>query len=204
MERNRNYYIIRLISSFFLMIFLWVVLSDSLYAGEGKKEKPKRRLSDKVYLGGYFGLQFGTVTDILVAPIIGYRPLPRLTIGGGFKYEYYHESTPFFKYNTHMFGPNAFIRYLFLKSFSNILPVNYNGGLFVQTEYEALNMDHKYFGAPGQDNSGRFWMNSWFVGGGLHQPLGRRSAVNLLFLFYMGNPQYTPYSNPVIRIEFGF
>ncbi len=186
------------------MMLLGVFCQPTVFA-EGKgKQKPKKRLSDRVYLGGYFGLQFGTVTDVLLAPLAGYRLTPRLMAGGGFKYEFYQENAPYFKYSTHMYGPNLFIRYLFLKSFSNILPVKFNGGLFAQAEYEALNMDHSYFGIPGQDNNGRFWMNSWFLGGGYHQPIGRRSAVNLLFLFYLGNREYTPYSNPVIRVEFGF
>ncbi|MCD6202113.1 MAG: hypothetical protein J7K46_09935 [Bacteroidales bacterium] len=185
-----------------LMMLLGIFFQSNVYA-EGK-EKSRKKLSDKVYLGGYFGLQFGTVTDVLLAPLAGYRLTPRLMIGGGFKYEYYQENTPYFKYSTHMYGPNLFTRYLFLKSFSNFLPVKFNGGLFAQAEYEALNMDHRYFGVPGQENEGRFWMNSWFLGGGYHQPIGRKSAINMLFLFYLGNREFTPYSNPVIRVEFGF
>ncbi len=187
----------------FIVIF-GVMLQSPLYAGDKEKQKPKRRLSDKVYLGGYFGLQFGTVTDILLAPLVGYRATPRLTLGGGFKYEYYRQKTPGYSYSTNMYGPNLFVRYMFLKSFSNIFPTSFNGGLFAQTEYEALNMESEYFGLPGQEKGNRFWMNSWFIGGGFHQPLGRRSAVNILFMFYIGNNEYTPYSNPIIRVEFGF
>ena len=195
------------------MLFLLVVVvslaPQDLFAQKAKKEKRQREkpeITKRVYFGGYLGMQFGTVTDIILSPMVGYRFTPRLNAGVGFTYEYYQDNTWTPKYSTSLYGPRVFARYLLIASFSNVLPVDYNGGIFLHTEYETLNMDRNYFGnvnpVPGE--GGRFWMHSWLVGGGLRQPISRTASVNFLLLFYIGDDSYTPYSNPLFRIEFSF
>lgn len=197
-------------------IFLGVLLLSLmpgmvLAAGESRKQEKKREkekpeLTKRVYFGGYLGLQFGTITDIMLSPMVGYRFTPRLNAGVGFTYEYYQDNTWQPKYTTSLYGPRVFARYLVIASFSNILPINYNGGIFFHVEYEALNMDDNYFGntTPSPGEGGRFWMNSVLLGGGLRQPISRTGSINFLVLFYVGDNAYTPYSNPIFRIEFSF
>ncbi len=45
-------------------------------------------LKERLFYGGSLGLQFGTVTDIDISPIIGLWLLPRLNIAAGPKYRY--------------------------------------------------------------------------------------------------------------------
>ena len=46
---------------------------------------------DRLFYGGNFGLQFGTITDIQVSPVIGYWVLPRVAVAVGPTYRYYKE-----------------------------------------------------------------------------------------------------------------
>ncbi len=196
---------------FLLLLLLLLTPALALAGGDGskkekKKNKEKPALVKRVYFGGYMGLQFGTITDIMLSPMVGYRFTPRLNAGAGFTYEYYQDNRYQPKYTTSLYGPRVFARYLVIASFSNILPINYNGGIFVHCEYEALNMDDNYFGTPNPSpgEGGRFWMNSVLLGGGLRQPISRTGSINFLILFYLGDDAYTPYSNPIFRIEFSF
>ncbi len=192
-----------------LLVLLFFPFPDTVRGQqrERKKEKKERpEITKRVYFGGNLGLQFGTITDIMLSPMVGYRFTPRLNAGVGFTYEYYQDNTWTPKYTTSLYGPRVFARYLVIASFSNILPVQYNGGIFFHAEYEALNMDDNYFGTinPTPGEGGRFWMNSWLIGGGLRQPISRTGSINFLLLFYLGDDTYTPYSNPIFRLEFSF
>ncbi len=200
----------------FIISFVFITLLTSSYPALGsmqndlnksnKEGNNKSEILNRFYFGGHFGLQFGAITDIVVAPLAGYRITTRLSIGTGFTYEYYHVRTPFYSYGTNIYGPKLFSRYLFIKRFSNILPVKFNGGLFLEGDYETLNMDNRYFGTvtPTTETGNRFWIHSWLGGIGLHEPVGPRSAVNIILLFYLGETHYTPYSNPVFRVELSF
>ncbi|NOY36106.1 MAG: hypothetical protein GXO83_00855 [Chlorobi bacterium] len=165
-----------------------------------RTDNPQKRF----FFGGMVGLRFGTITDIQLAPVAGCRLTPRLEFGVGFKYQYYSERNPLFKYNTNIYGPRVFTRYLFLKNFSKIFPIKYNGGLFFDAEYETLSMEKKYFDFPAFNPEGRFWLKSYLVGIGLRQPVDRNRALNLILLYNLNDVQYTPYSNPMFRIEFTF
>lgn len=204
-----------------LAIAVWMVITPSLYSKpplntggsnfpaqevpsdnnrKQKRESPPKRL----FFGGMIGLRFGTITDIQLTPMIGYRLTPRLAAGAGFKYQYYSERNPLFRYSTHIYGPRVFTRYLFLKSFSNLLPTKYNGGLFLEAEYEALSLEKKYFSFPVFEPEGRFWLKSTLIGLGLRQPVDQYRAVNIMLLYNLNDQQYTPYTNPMFRIELTF
>src|SRR5210317_1117948 len=55
------------------------------------KETPQntKNKNDKVYYGGYANFSFGKYTIIGIEPLIGYKLLPRLSVGGKISYEYY-------------------------------------------------------------------------------------------------------------------
>src|SRR5665811_1222309 len=54
-----------------------------------KEESPP--FKERLFYGGSFGLQFGTITDIQVSPVIGYWLLPRLNVAVGPDYRYYKD-----------------------------------------------------------------------------------------------------------------
>ena len=88
-------------------------------------EKPP--LKDRLFFGGYFGLQFGTVTLIDVSPLVGLNVSTNFAVGIGLTYQYYSEK--YQSYSTNIFGGRGFARYYFIQN------------LFGQAEYEILNFE---------------------------------------------------------------
>ena len=71
--------------------------------------------------------------------------------------------------------------------------------LFAQAEYELLSVE--YFVDP--TTTTRRSINSLFLGGGLYQQMGGRGFATIAILYNVLETEYSPYSNPVIRIGFG-
>lgn len=155
---------------------------------------------ERLFFGGHFGLMIGTITNIELSPIVGYRFTPRLSLALGPKYQYYKEGIFI---NTHIYGGRTFVRYMLIKDLNNLVPFNLNAGLFFQTEYEGLSLEKKYFGSIVSDD-GRFLLNSVLVGGGISRPVGDRGSLNITVLWNINGTDNTPYTNPVIRIGFNF
>ena len=67
-----------------LYIFIFFILLGGLTTGrlEAQREEPASFM-DKLFLGGNFGLQFGTVTNIEFSPLVGYHITNRLAGGVG-------------------------------------------------------------------------------------------------------------------------
>ncbi|HYX08386.1 MAG TPA: hypothetical protein VE912_16765 [Bacteroidales bacterium] len=186
----------RLLKFYVLLLLVFFLICNTTIYAQNKKEKEKLSPKERIFFGGNIGLQIGTITQIEIAPLVGYRITPRLSAGLGVKYEYYKD----FFYETHIYGGRLFSNYLFIKDLNNIIPLGFNGGLFIQGEYEALNLETRVFDVlneyPGQD---RFWLHSVLVGGGLRLPAGKRSSINLTILYNLNQTANTPYSNPIIR-----
>jgi len=186
----------RLLKFYVLLLLVFFLICNTIIYAQNKKEKEKLSPKERIFFGGNIGLQIGTITQIEIAPLVGYRITPRLSAGLGVKYEYYKD----FFYETHIYGGRLFSNYLFIKDLNNIIPLGFNGGLFIQGEYEALNLETRVFDVlneyPGQD---RFWLHSVLVGGGLRLPAGKRSSINLTILYNLNQTANTPYSNPIIR-----
>jgi len=146
---------------------------------------------DRLYFGGSLGLQFGNVTYIEVSPIVGYRVTEKLRTGVGLRYIYYKYDDDFLirAYESSIYGGSIFGSYY-------ILP-----NLFAHVEFEMLNLDvPNNVSNNGDYNLVREWIASTMVGGGYAQSLGGRSALTIMLLWNLTEEQYTPYSNPVIRV----
>ena len=83
---------------------------------------------DRLYTGGNVWAQFGSITNLEIAPILGYKITKEYSVGVGAKYNYYRvntaNSTP---WSTSIYGGSVFTRYLF---FDRIV---------AHAEFEALN-----------------------------------------------------------------
>ena len=146
---------------------------------------------DRAFTGGNLGLSFGTITNIYLAPVLGYRVTPRMAAGVGVIYQYVKDTryNPDLSYSS--YGFNIFSRYAIY------------GPLFVQAEYEYLN--YEYFPFIGSAETARTGFNSVFLGGGLAQPMGKNAAIILSAFYnvtYQGNSQPPPpYNSPwVVRV----
>lgn len=186
-----------------IVMVLLLVLSFSLLQAQWEEKPPLR---DRIFFGGNFGLQFGTVTNIEISPLAGIYLTPRLAVGPGIKYEYFKSDYPgFVPYETHIYGGTAFARYMAIKDLSEAIGLGLNFGIFGHVEYEILSLESKYFeiGAP-PDAEGRFFLNSILIGGGVFQPIGRRGGFLFMVLWNLNETASSPYSNPIFRIGFNF
>jgi hypothetical protein len=183
------------------------ILLFSLSAGMLRaqwEEKPPLR--DRIFFGGNFGLQFGTVTDIEISPLAGIYLTPRLAVGPGIRYEYFKSNYPgYVPYDTHIYGGTVFARYMVIRDMSKAVGLGLNFGLFGHAEYEMLSLESRYFqiGAP-PDAEGRFYLHSILLGGGVYQPIGRRGGFLIMVLWNLNETANSPYSNPIFRIGFNF
>jgi hypothetical protein len=192
-----------------LLINMLVFISFSNISGQNAKEdqfpfnqkdqKETPSFKDRLFFGGNLGLQFGTVTDIQVSPIIGYWVLPRVAVAIGPTYRYY-------KYQdngTAIYGAKGYIQFAVIQDLSSVIPMGGHTGIFLHLEDELLSLNSYYWKWPNPSTSERFYLNTVLAGGGISQHLGRRSSLNFMVLWPLNNP-YDIYSNPEIRISFNF
>jgi len=160
-----------------------------------RTSKVRPTFRERLFYGGNLGLQFGTFTDIQVSPVIGLWVLPRIGVAVGPNFRYYKD--PF--NSTVIYGGKSYIEYLFLQDIHNIIPLGIHAGLFLHFEDEVLSLESGVFRDPA--STGRFTTNTLLAGGGVRQPLGQRSSLNLTFLWALNDSGYGIYSNPEIRIS---
>jgi len=147
--------------------------------------------ADRLFFGGGLGLQFGDIDLVSIAPEVGYRFTDKLAAGIGISY-YYISTSSNGGFSTEIYGGKVFGRYLV---FDN---------LFAHTEYEALNMETKYFNTGLSPDHKRFTVGSFLVGAGYKFGLGKNSYLNLLILWNLNETIYSPYTNPILRMNFEF
>lgn len=178
----------------------------------------KQFISEKIVYEGIFGFQLGRITALELTPLIGYKVNESLIPGAGFTYLYSNyrdyylnlDNGKFSDRKANIYGPRVFVRY-YLK---NLLG-NYLDQMFLQTEYEYLLYTRNYksdpggnyvdiFGIPYSLGKERVNVPGFLVGGGFNQYFGGKAYGNVLILYNLNETRNTPYSNPIIRIGFGY
>ena len=169
---------------------------DPAYQAEKKEKASKKRpMQNRVYFGGTFGLQFGSVTSILVEPLVGFRMTEKLSTGIGIGVRYGKDNryvTPV-EYTNYI--GRYFVRYL-------IIPK-----LYAHAEYMFESYD-KVFYFEGQDpnRNQRTVVPFLFVGGGYRSQAGRGSfIIQVLFNVLQENSysrQVYPGGLPYISIGY--
>jgi len=179
------------ISTIFICILL--AASNLSYSQSGnfsKEELKSMTLGQRIYYGGIVGATFGTVTNIQLMPIVGYRILPRWSAGVGITYQYFKDSRYRPTYETNVFGGNVHSRVFVYQN------------LFAHTEIEVLNFDVPVIEA-GTYTLKRKNVPAWFIGAGYFLPIGQRSGMAITFLYDLIQDTYSPYpSNYTLRIGF--
>jgi long-subunit fatty acid transport protein len=171
----------------FFCLFKLYAQNDSSYVDRHYLEK--ETLWDRIYVGGNFGLQLGTVTFFDISPLIGYKITDRFSAGVGITYQYLNYKGLGVSYKAHTVGGRVFGRYLI------------NHFLFAHAEYENLNLPI-YNNSIGEYR--REWVPGLLIGGGITQSIGQRASFNLTLLYnLLYDDNKSPYSGPlVIRIGF--
>lgn len=184
-----------------LLIFSLLVISvfaaGQEVTPEVARERPPAR--ERLFFGGSFGLQFGTITNIEVSPVVGFWVLPRVAVAAGPSFQWYKNPYE----STIIYGARTFTDLYLIRDLNNIIPVGLNMGIYAHVEYEGLSVEKGILsGLPGDD--GRIFYDAFLVGPGISQMTGRRSSMNISVLWCFTNEMYDLYSNPVIRFEFYF
>lgn len=156
----------------------------------------------KFYLVPETTFWFGTYTTIDLSPQVGYHITDRWSAGTGFRYNYYRNISYYSPsdWSTHIYGLKAFTRLDILRNAQDFLPFYLFNDLFIHAEYEAQNLERRYFDAPLFPDEGRFWTNNYFIGFGIMQRMGRLNGYSIMLLWNLNHNYFSPYSNPTYRV----
>jgi hypothetical protein len=177
-------------SKFFFLVVVGVLcfgIQDAIAQRE-IPEEGKIPLKDRMFFGGNFAVQFGTITFVDISPLAGAMITNKFSAGAGITYQYFRDSR-FIGGENNIYGGRLFARY-------NVLP-----SVFLHGEYENLNLD---LFNPISETFQRAWVPGLFLGGGYFAPFGGRGGANITFLYnLMFDNQRSPYNQPyVIRVGF--
>ena len=182
-----------------IRLILAILLASvvSTYA-QGRRDEPPP-LRERIFVGGSFGLQFGSYTSIEINPVVGIWLLPRLAVAAGPGYEY----MKYQNVSTSIYSARGYLQFAVLRDIDKFIPLGIHSSIVFHAEDELLNLDAAYWGSIAR-NEDRFFVNSVLIGGGLSQQLGRKGSFNILVLWVVTDSGYDLYNNPEIRIGFTF
>ena len=181
------------VGTVFVLLLFFLGKQDEAFAQREIYPEDKPPLKDRMYYGGNFSLQFGSLTYIDVSPLAGVMITDRFSTGLGATYQYLnfrHANS-----SSSVYGGRLFGRYNITENF------------FAHSEVESLNSAYIVPGAtPAQDQLTRDWVTGVFVGGGYFTPFGNRGGANITLLYNLTyDNRRSPYNEPyVIRVGFVF
>lgn len=181
-----------------LFLVLMLIGSFSVISGQRPVEE-KPPLRERLFFGGNFGLQFGTLTDIQVSPVVGLWVLPRLAVAVGPDYRFYKYRTE----KTNIIGGKGYVQFVVIKDITSVIPMGSNTSILLHLEDELLSLESAFWKNP-PVFSNRFYINTLLAGGGLSQQIGRRSSMNIMVLWALNDSGYDIYSTPEVRVSFNF
>jgi hypothetical protein len=152
--------------------------ADQAAQAQPEKQSGNGAWKQKMYYGGYVNFSLGSYTSIGVEPMVGYKIIPRLSLGLKIRYDYIQDKRYAETYSYSNYGGSLFTRLSVIKQ------------LYLHAEYAAYN----YQNYSGTDNEERIWVPFLFLGAGFRQPLGGRAALNAQVLFDVLNSDKSPYS----------
>jgi hypothetical protein len=180
-----------------LLILVTEAATYDINAQENRRS-PAPAPSERVYMGGNFGLQLGTYAYLEFSPVAGYWLAPRISVAAGPSFKYYKDPYG----SSDVWGWKGYTRFAIISDLSNIIPSALGISFYLHGEYESLSFKTSYLGI--QSDSPRHQVNTAFAGAGMSQPLGSRGNINLTLLWVVDDGGYRIYNNPEYRIEFVF
>ena len=147
----------------------------------------KRSFKERIYVGGYLGLQFGTYTSIDISPLVGYRVTPDFNVGIGVLYTY----TSFDYGGT--IGQHGY------SSWGGRLTANYTLFNFIAlgVEYQYRTVELYNVIEQAFEDQG---VNVLFLGGGIRQKVGGNTSMFIMAYYDVLQEEYSPYNSVVLRI----
>ena len=179
-----------------MVLLLFFCINPSSLAQEEKEAAPP--FKERLFFGGNLGLQFGSITDIQISPVVGYWLFPRLAVAVGPDYRFYKDLYD----RTNIYGAKGYLQFTLIQDLNSFIPLGVHTGIFAHIEDEWLNLDASFW--KNNNEPGRFNINTILAGGGLSQQVGRRSSIDIMVLWALNQSVYQVYSNPEIRVSFIF
>ena len=155
---------------------------------ESKESQQKSQSkNDKVYYGGYANFSFGKYTIIGVEPLIAYKIIPKLSIGGKLSYEYYKNKNYSPTKEGSNYGIGAFSRLRIARRW------------YAHVEFSEMN--YKLYNEALEKNK-RQWISYLYVGGGFSQPITRNTSLNAEVLWDVLQSDKSPYKTvePIFNV----
>jgi hypothetical protein len=182
---------------FSIMLLIALSIADKSY---GQSEESR---IGSWYILPEAGLQFGYITYLDITTLVGWHITDRLSFGAGPHFNYYQQKASYFNpasFSTSLYGAKVFSRYSLIRHGEEFIPYGLLNELFVHLEYEALSLERAYFDYPLYPATGRFWLNSLFIGGGITQLIGSRSSIYYMILWNLNERGNIVYNNPLYRV----
>jgi len=170
------------------------IYNSSGKAGQARYKENKQKKGfdiNRMVFGGGLGLAFGTVTNIYVAPSVGYRITDNFAAGISLGYNYYREKDAFQTYNINTSATKylPFTQSIYTGSVWGryiIIP-----NIIAQAEFEVNNISYYDFDAPtvfdkdgwAQYQKNRLTIPSLLLGGGYRQPIGEYSSMFIMAMY---------------------
>lgn len=198
---NQNMFLLkRFLKIFLLTVIILFICCVPESFGQRSVRGDAPPLRERIFFGGSFGLQIGTITDIEVSPIVGLWVLPRLAVAAGPNYRFYKDPL---SGKTSIYGGRIYTDFVLIRDLNSIIPIGLNFGLFVHLEDEYQSLESAFWKDPPY-SSDRFGVNTILAGGGISQPLGMKGSMNFMVLWAINEPLFDLYGEPVIRVSFTF
>lgn len=137
----------------------------------------------RFFTGGGIGAQFGQLTAVEIAPMVGYIPHRLFRFGLTFNFSYIKDNYYTPPVSDYFWGGSLFAR---------LYPIQY---LFLHVEIGGFNQSY------GMDRQ-RKWMAYPLAGIGGSYTFGRRMGISLTVLYNFNHSEYSIYGNPIVRIGF--
>lgn len=155
--------------------------------------KSKKDWKKNIYVGGYFGLGFGTYTNIEISPIVGYNFTENFNMGIGVIYNYFSYNIPNYvgggdtKVSTSNWGGRVNANYTLF----NIVTLG--------AEYQFISVDtFKGYTDLGAPIYGKEPVNVLLLGGGIRQMAGRNVALFVMAYYDVIQDEYSPYGDNIV------
>jgi hypothetical protein len=186
-----------------LLIAFPLCLHAQILEGDDQEKDVKDMTTpERIFVGGFLGLQFGSFTAINVNLHGGYRITNRLSAGLGGMYQYSNDRWFNQSVVSHVYGGSVFARFRVIYQ------------AFIHAEHEWLSVQSRgYLGLPGSgfqplpgengtfdpDNRTRSTEKNFLLGPGYAFRVGPRVTLNILALYNFNTSSAVYFDNPFFR-----
>ncbi len=156
--------------------------------GATDEEPDVRELStrERIFVGGFVGLQFGTYTAVSVNMLAGYRITNRLSAGIGGTYMYANDRYWEQSMTSHTYGGSLFARFRIIEK------------AFIHAENEWLSVVSR--ADQLHDGRQRISETNFLLGPGYGLALSPRANLNILLLYNFNENSQVYFDNPFFRV----